>query len=419
MNKQTQHKAIVKLNLEGETNELGTLAYHESKIYFKLSEIYLNNFAPFMHNKLLVSPFKINHSKEIQTSQPLPFEGLFGLFADSLPDGWGRLLLDRFLKSKNKNTAEATPLSRLLYVGKNGAGALEYEPELENYQHNTTTIDVDTYNTAAKKILLGENDEILADFYRLGGTSGGARPKINVGLNSQTNHLIEGNNVLPSEYEHWIIKFSSTFDYVDTANIEYAYYKMALNCGIEMSESKLLKGKGNAFFFATKRFDRVGNHKIHLHSLAGLLHDDFKASVLDYGHLLDAAFQLEKDVTVYQKILRLAAFNVFASNQDDHSKNFSFLMNKKGKWRFAPAYDLTFSPSNYGFQSLSVAKANQNITAKDLLNLAKHFQIENANNIIQEVKETLSDWNFFAKEAEVSKNSINLIQKTIDEKIKA
>lgn len=418
MKEKELNKISVFLNLEGLKTELGALVYNQGKIYFKLSEDYLKDFKPFMGGKLLVSPFKIKHSDEIQVCPQNPFEGLFGIFSDSLPDGWGRLLLDRYIMSKNKGVQQLTPLNRLLYVGKNGNGALEYEPEMENYNVNLSSVDLDEYKKASKKILLGENSKILNDFYRLGGTSGGAKPKINVGLNSKTNHLIEATEKLPPNYEAWIVKFPSTFDFPDCANIEFAYHKMALACGIEMSESKLLKGEHNTSFFATKRFDRLENNKLHLHSLSGLLHDDFRSTSLDYGHLLDAAFHLEKDVSVCKKILKLAVFNVFTLNQDDHSKNFSFLMNSKGEWRFAPAYDLTFSQANYGFQSMSVAKNSQNIETKDFIKLANHFQIENAQKIIEEVKEQLSNWTFFAKEAGVSKNSAKMIKKVIDEKIK-
>lgn len=412
------NKVTVYINLEGFKTELGVLVNEKRNIYFKLSPSYLKEFKPFATSKLLVSPFKMKHSDEIQTCSLFPFDGLFGIFSDSLPDAWGKLLLDRFIISTNKTLTDVNPLNRLLYVGKIGNGALEYEPQIENYFTEIGHVDIEEYYQASKKLLAGGDATILSNFYRLGGTSGGARPKINVGLNQKTNHLIDTFENLPTNYEAWLVKFPSTYDLPDCANIEFAYHKMALACGIEMSEAKLLKGQGRDSFFASKRFDRIANKKLHVHSLAGLLQDDFRNTSLDYGHLLDAGFYLEKDVAVYQKILRLAAFNVFASNQDDHSKNFSFLLNKKGEWKFSPAYDLTFSQGNYGFQSLSVAKKSKNIESKDFLILAKHFQIENAQIIIDEVKEQLSNWTYFANEAGVSEHSKKLIKKVIDEKIR-
>ena len=146
---------------------------------------------------------------------------------------------------------------------------------------------------------------------------------------------------------------------------------MAVTAGIEMSECKLFKGKSGQHYFGTKRFDRINNRRIHVHTASGLMHDNFRASTMDYGHLMDYAFLLEKHVKAYEKVFRLAAFNVFAHNLDDHSKNFSFLMNNKGEWQFAPAYDLTYSYSSYGFHSTMVAGESQNPGAKHLMKLEK------------------------------------------------
>jgi serine/threonine-protein kinase HipA len=153
---------------------------------------------------------------------------------------------------------------------------------------------------------------------------------------------------------------------------------MALDAGIEMSESKLFKGKSGQAYFGTKRFDRIANKWLHLHSAAGIMHDNFRLSNLDYGNLMDCAFKLEKDVRAYEKILRLAAFNVFAHNRDDHSKNFAFLMDVHGNWKVAPAYDLTFSSSGHGMHSTMVANESANPTKKHLMELADYFKVKNA-----------------------------------------
>ncbi|MBI2257693.1 MAG: HipA domain-containing protein [Flavobacteriia bacterium] len=418
MKKKKQQKANVFINLEGVKNEIGTLIYDDRKIYFKIKDTFLDNNLPFKGKKLSLSPFKIEHSNQIQVAPHMPYEGLFGLFSDSLPDAWGKLLIDRYLKSKNLELLELNPLLRLLYVGKNGNGALEYEPHEEYFKSELSEIDLNEFNLASQKIIIGENSMLLDDFYRLGGTSGGARPKMSVGFNPKTNHLIPINSYLPKNYENWLVKFPSTFDLPEIANIEYAYYKMAIACGIEMSDSKLLVGEKDSCFFVTKRFDRNENGKLHLHSFAGLIHDDFTQCNLDYGHLLDAAFYLVNSKSVQQKIFKLAAFNVFSSNQDDHSKNFSFIFNKKKEWKFAPAYDLTFSPSKYDFNSMSVAKKHKNIQTNDLLDLAKHFQILNADKIVQEVKETINNWQYFAKDAGVKKSTIFYIKKVLEKKMK-
>jgi serine/threonine-protein kinase HipA len=240
-----------------------------------------------------------------------------------------------------------------------------------------------------------------------------------VGYSPEKDHIIYGNHELPIGYEHWIIKFSSSFDRIDSANIEFAYYLMAKEAGIEMAACKLFKSQSGKFFFGTKRFDRIDNNRLHMHSASGLLHDNFRLSTLDYGHLMNIAFQLEKQVDAYDKILRLATFNVFSHNRDDHSKNFSFLMNESGNWQFAPAYDLTFSNSSHGFHSTTVAGESKLPGRKQLLELAKNFSLKRPNILIEEVQFALSKWEHFSKKSDVGKQSGQLIQKTISQLLKS
>ena len=164
-------------------------------------------------------------------------------------------------------------------------------------------------------------------------------------------------------------------------------------------------------------FDRIGNQRLHLHSACGLLHDDFRYSTLDYGHVMDAANRLENNLTACEKVFRLAVFNVYASNMDDHSKNVAFLMNQNGNWHLAPAYDLTFSPSPGGYHSLSVSNTYQEIGKNDLLKLASYFGINKGNEIIDQVKEVLSTWKKFSSEFEVSRKESHLIEKTLVQKL--
>ncbi len=219
--------------------------------------------------------------------------------------------------------------------------------------------------------------------------------------------------ILPSGYEHWLIKFPSSFDRPDIANIEYAYYLMALDAGIEMSESKLFKGQSGQVYFGTKRFDRIENRRIHMHSAAGIMHDNFRLSNIDYGHLMDCAFTLEKNVIAYEKILRIAAFNVFAHNRDDHSKNFAFLMDSNGGWKVAPAYDLTYSSSSHGFHSTTVAGESKNPSKKHLMELGNYFKIRNASKIIGEVQEVVNNWKMYSDQSDVSEESKRRIEKAM------
>lgn len=354
-------KIFVSIQFNESEIELGELVSNDRNIYFKY-------YTDFISKGIEISPLKLKLNTEINKAEAMPFNGLFGVFADSLPDGWGTLLLDRALTAKGIDVSDITMLDRLAFVGSNGAGALIYKPEISDEKNKKFEFELDEIAKAAHQIITGTATEILDELYILGGSSGGARPKILVGYNAQTAHIIGPEKNLPSGYEHWLIKFPSSADIPDIANIEYAYYKMALDAGIEMSESKLFKGKSGQVYFGTKRFDRIGNNCLHMHSAAGLMHDNFRLSNLDYGNIMDCAFRLERDVRAYEKILRLAAFNIFAHNRDDHSKNISFLMDENGNWKIAPAYDLTFSSSSHGMHSTMVSGQSANPTKQHLMN---------------------------------------------------
>ncbi len=400
-------KIRVGLLLQGEELELGELVSDARTIYFKY-------YTSFIKRGLEISPLKLRLNDGVNQATPIPFDGLFGVFADSLPDGWGALLLDRTLTANGIDANNLTPLDRLAYVGNTGMGALVYKPEYEVPNTNATNFELDAMAKASQQILGGtETTTVLDELYQLGGSSGGARPKILVGYNRRTRHLISHTAQLPAGYAHWLIKFSSMYDSRDAAQVEYAYYQMALAAGIDMSESRLFKSRSGVVYFGTKRFDRVGNTRLHLHSAAGMMHDNFRLSNLDYGHLMDCAFTLERDVRAIEKVLRLAAFNAFAHNRDDHSKNFSFLMDAQGKWRFAPAYDLTFSSASHGMQSTMVAGESARPTTKHLLELANYFKLKNGAAIIEQVRAVVNNWTRFADACGVSKQTKGRIAKVL------
>ena len=349
----------------------------------------------------------------IFTASAQPFEGLFGLFSDSLPDGWGRLLLDRTLTAKGVLLQDISPLQRLSYVGLKGMGALMYRPQIETSFQETLQVELDVIAKEMNVILQGESSLAIDELYEMGGSSGGARPKILVGYHPKTQHLIHENESLPEGYEHWLIKFPSSNDRTDSAQIEYAYYKMALKAGIAMNPSKLFTTATGKLFFGTKRFDRTEQGRLHMHSAAGMLNDNFRYSTMDYGNLMDATFRLERDVAGHEKILRLAAFNVYVHNRDDHSKNISYLMDSKGNWQLAPAYDLTYSNSSHGMHSTTVAREGIHPGKSHLLELAKEFRMKNGALIIEQVADAVSQWKSFAKEAAVTAESLDIIEKKI------
>jgi len=401
------NKLFVSLHIEGQKYEVGELVLSEQKIYFRYN-------SDFISTGLNLSPIKLPFSTEINSCQQEPFNGLFGVFNDSLPDGWGRLLLDRTLSSKGINISTITPLDRLAFVGSVGMGALIYKPEFENSTKFSSKIELDTIANEMTNILQGTSSEIIEELFVLGGSSGGARPKIFVAYNPVTQEIIHGKEEIPDGFENWIIKFPSSSDNPEIARIEYAYHKMALKAGLEMSDCKLFKGKPGKVYFGTKRFDRHNNKRLHVHTASGLMHDNFRASTMDYGHLMDCAFRMERHVNAYRKVFRLAAFNIFSHNRDDHSKNFSFLMKVNGEWQFAPAYDLTFSYSNYGFHSTMVAGESQNPGVKPLLKLANHFGLKDGKEIIDEVRSAVCNWSNIAKEYDIGSETIQNIQSALN-----
>lgn len=386
---------MVNLNLEGASFEVGEMVLENRTIYFRYNP-------EFLSTGLNISPIKLPFSSEIASAKKEPFDGLFGVFNDSLPDDWGSLLLDRTLTTKAIDINQLSPLDRLAYVGGNGMGALSYSPKIEDLDGFRNLLELDTIAKETDTILKGFSSDIIEELFVLAGSSGGARPKIMVGYNRQSNELIHGNIDFPNGFEDWLIKFPSSYDSKEIAHIEYAYHKMAIKAGIEMSECGLLTGKSGQAYFGTKRFDRVKGKPIHMHTACGLMHDNFRMSTMDYGHLMDCAFSLEKHVAAYAKILRLAAFNVFAHNKDDHSKNFSFLMDAKGCWKLAPAYDLTYSTSAYGFHSTMIAGESKNPKKYHLLQLAQHYHVKNPEQIIEQVQEAIVNWDTIAKDCGVS-----------------
>jgi len=403
-------KLKVGLNFSGDDISVGDLILSESKIWFKYD-------ADFINRKIELSPFKLPLTDKIYAAENYPFDGLFGVFNDSLPDGWGRLLLDRTLISKGISLQEVTPMDRLAFVGRYGMGALIYEPDYSEQTTGIKTLELDVIAGHIQQIIEGTSNEILDELYRLGGSSNGARPKILVGLQPASEQIIFGTNDLSEDFEQWMVKFPSGNDVADIANIEFAYYKMALDAGIRMNPCKLLTGKSGRNYFATKRFDRERKKRLHMHSASGLMHDNFRMSTMDYGNLMDCAFRLEKHKNACEKVLRIAAFNVFANNCDDHSKNFAFLMDESGKWEMSPAYDLTFSQSFNGMHSTMVAGESKFPGKKHLLDLANHFGITNAASTIEQVKNVVSSWNQYASVCGVTPASQKNIDKILSQNL--
>jgi len=386
---------------------VGDLGKIDHQIYFRFD-------SEFLQKRIEISPFRLKTSSEIKACPKDPFDGVFGVFNDSLPDGWGKLLIDRKLIERGIAPSALGAMERLSLLGENTQGALVYEPALDQNQTVLDAVDLEEIAFESLKVLKIESNRFLDQLYALGGNSAGARPKINI----YYHELLSEFSVLPTpEREAWMIKFPSLYDLKDSAKIEFAYYSMAKEAGITMSRSCLFEGATGNFYFGTKRFDRIGSARQHFHSASGLLHDNFRVSSIDYGHVMDAANKLENNLHAAIQVFRLAVFNIYSGNMDDHSKNIGFLMDEKGNWKLAPAYDLTFSPKAGGYQSLSVAGSYKDIGKKELLLLAQHFSIRNGHQIIEEIKEILATWKRKARELDIKKKEANLVSNFLERKI--
>ncbi len=341
-----------KINVLYDERLVGTIAeISNRKTAFEYSDEWLET-------GFSISPFSLPLKKQVFIPNKDYFNGLFGVFADSLPDAWGRLLLERLLKQRGKEVYEYTLLDRLAIVGSSGMGALTYEPQLE-MTIDSKTDDLDELESQCRKILNTEYSEKLDELYRLGGTSGGARPKIMTKIDDS----------------YWIIKFPAHVDKKESGKMEYDYSICAKKCGIEMSETKLFESSKCKGYFGTKRFDRQQingkTRHIHMVTAAALLEIDFEQLSLDYHSLM----KLTKIITNDNKedienMYRRMCFNVFAHNRDDHSKNFTFLYDDiNDSWRLSPAYDLTFSNTYYGEHTTMVDGNGRNPGMKELVNV--------------------------------------------------
>ena len=292
---------IRQLDVFYKERKVGTLATHEKQ------------FSAFEYDKdwlidgFSINPFSLPLEQRVFIPKVDPFEGLYGVFFDSLPDGWGRLLVDRLLLVNNLSPRAMGNLDRLAVVGESGMGALIYKPEQKLLKQNNKSLDLDEIARECNKILTTEYSEQLDELFLLGGSSGGARPKI----------------LTTVDNEEWIIKFPSQQDGKDIGKQEYDYSLCARECGLEMAETRLFASTKCQGYFGTKRFDRPQladgkNDRVHMASVSALLETTHRIPNLDYHILMKLTLQLTKNFTEVEKMYRLMCFNVFAHNRDDH-----------------------------------------------------------------------------------------------------
>lgn len=361
--------------------------YHDRLV--GMMALYQNRLAAFEYGTdwladgFSINPFSLPLEKKVFLPKIEPFEGIYGVFADSLPDGWGRLLVDRLMRRNGINPMEMGNLDRLAIVGETGMGALSYRPVI-TLEESDNSMSLDEIAAECEKVLQTEFSEQLDTLFTLGGSSGGARPKILT--------KIDGDD--------WIIKFPSSYDSKDIGRQEYDYALCAKKCGIDMEDVKLFESQRCSGYFGTKRFDRVrrddgGMTRRHMVSVSGLLETSHRIPNLDYDLLMRLTFMLTKDIEECMKLYRLMCFNVFAHNRDDHSKNFSFIyLDDEKRWVLSPAYDLTYSNSLNGEHATTINGNGVNPGINDLLEVAKKagLDIKAARAAAEDIRECVNEY---------------------------
>jgi len=341
---------IKRLRVCYEERAVGTLALYQDRL------------AAFEYDKdwiadgFSISPLSLPLEKKVFLPKIDPLDGLHGVFADSLPDGWGRLLVDRLMRRNGRDPAALGNLDRLALVGSSGMGTLRYQPEIVMQDENKA-LSLDELAEECRKLLVTEYTDALDTLFGLGGSSGGARPKI----------LTEVSG------EPWIIKFPSREDGPEIGREEYDYAMCAAACGIDMEEVRLFPSQRCGGYFGTRRFDRKekGSRRVHMVSAAGLLETTHRLPNLDYDLLMRLTLQLTGDMSQCEQLFRRMCFNVYAHNRDDHSKNFSYLyLEKESRWVLSPAYDLTWSSAVGGEHATTVHGNGNDPGRGDILEVA-------------------------------------------------
>jgi serine/threonine-protein kinase HipA len=395
----------VRLDIGGERLAVGRLAWRDRRALFEFD-------AKFVDRGLPLSPLRLPLAPGVQTAPREPFRGLFGVFADSLPDSYGRLLIDRRLRAIGRDPNALTPLDRLALVGERGFGALRFVPTDDLEVEPASVTDLDRLQTEALAVIGGEPSELLAVLQQLGGSAGGARPKAQI-------WVIEGTDSIAAQpmpaAEPWLVKFRAPTDPDDIGAIEAAYASMAIAAGINVAPYRLLPSRTGPGHFASRRFDRDASGPLHLHSLAGLLEADPDGASVSYREYLRVTQFLTRDVRMVAAAFRRMVFNVAAHNRDDHARNHAFLMNDAGQWSLSPAFDLTYAPGPGGEHYLAIAGEGRVVSRDHLITegRAAGLPLKLIEACVEEVRSAVADWPKFAKAAGITAARVSEIQAVI------
>lgn len=361
------------------------------------------------------------------------FRGLPGLLADVLPDKYGNALINTWLTRQGRASGSMNPVEILCFIGTRGMGALEFEPTTLKTKNTSTKIEIADLINVAEQILSGRKDfstslakneeKALLDILKIGSSAGGARAKAVIAYNTKTHEVRSGQAEAPKGFTHWLIKFDGVTDKQFGASsgygrVEMAYYLMARDAGIEMTECRLLEEHERAHFM-TRRFDRVpGKGKLHVQSFCAMQHYDFnEVNLYSYEQLFETMRLLRLPYPQAEQLYRRMVFNVMGRNCDDHTKNFAFVMDKKGKWKLSPAFDVchAYRPGSewVSQHNLSINGKRKNITKDDLLEVARQMNVKKANSIIREIADVISRWDSYADKVRVDAPLKKAIGKTL------
>ncbi len=355
------------------------------------------------------------------------FKGLPGMLADSLPDTYGRVLFDRWLALTGR--ISSNPIETLCFLGKRCMGALEFEPAMDVLYDIHAKFEIDSLVDVAKEALADKNafdanlnddkKQAIAEILRLGTSAGGQRAKAIIAYNKNTGEVRSGQVEAPAGFDYYLIKLdgvSAKAGFKETENygrLEYSFYKLVKACGIDMMECSLIEENGRAHFL-TKRFDRKNGKKVHMQTLCGMAHYDYRLHrAYSYEQAFNVMRALRLPYSEAKEMFRRVVFNVVVRNQDDHTKNISFLMGENGKWRLSPAYDMGYAYNPNGgwtaTHQMSINGKFDDITRQDLLTFARQNNIKDASQIIDEICETASRWPQIAQECDVPAEMIAAI----------
>ena len=364
------------------TRLVGQLASYNRSVVFEYD-------AAWCGGGLELSPYKLPLSQQAHNLSDSGIYGIFGLFADSLPDGWGMLLMDRSFLRRGVTRSQITPLDRLAFLGNHAMGALCYRPPLAN-DDAVDAVLIGDMAREAFDIFEGRIEEAGPLLTKIGGSPGGARPKALIGISDNGKRFVSGSGTLPNGYSHWLIKFATAKKHEGV--LEFIYNEMAERAGINVPERRLVTDDSGARHIATRRFDRTpGNGRRHIATASGILHASHLAPTLDYSDLLKLAWQLTGDSIQVEEQFRRAVFNYYALNLDDHAKNHGYIMLDDGRWSLSPAYDLTYSTGPHEHCTSYLGKGAE-LSENDLASLAAKGAIDNsaAVRIIEQVKDSVA-----------------------------